>query len=176
MTGVYLAVFIGGLMLAVRIMIRGVERPGTNHPTGERSFRLSPPVLSAFGIVFGATGYLLRNAASLGEPARIGIALTLGLLASFAAARLVTKWWAVTPEHDVDDERYVLQGHIARVTKRNRPEVDGEVAFEVEGERHVIKARGIDETPLEVETEVVIERIEADVAFVEPWAEVEKRL
>ncbi|HEV8217775.1 MAG TPA: hypothetical protein VGP95_18115, partial [Gemmatimonadaceae bacterium] len=77
---------------------------------------------------------------------------------------------------DVDDERYVLQGHIARVTKSIRPEVDGEVAFEVEGERRVLRARGIDQGSLEVETEVVIERIEEDVAFVEPWAEVEKRL
>ena len=33
------------------------------------------------------------------------------------AARLVKRWWGATPEHDVDDERYVLQGHVGRVTK-----------------------------------------------------------
>ena len=47
----------------------------------------------------------------------------------------------VTPEHDVDDERYILQGHIARVTKPIRADVDGEVAFEVGNERHVLRAR-----------------------------------
>jgi hypothetical protein len=174
MTGVYLLAFIVGLMLAVRIMIRGVERPAASHPLRERSFRLSPAVLSAFGMLFGLTGYLLR--ARLSGVGLFASSVALGSIAALAAARLVTRWWAVVPEHDVDDERYVLQGHIARVTKSIRPEVDGEVAFEVEGERHVLRARGIDHGSLDVETEVVIERIEDDLAFVEPWAEVEKRL
>ena len=174
MKGAYLLAFIGGLILAVRIMIRGVERPAANHPSQERSFRLSPAVLSALGIVFGLTGYLLD--ARLSPGAAFAVSVALGCIAAGAAARLVTKWWAVVPEHDVDDERYVLQGLIARVTKSIRPEVDGEVAFEVEGERHVLRARGIDHGSLDVETEVVIERIEDEVAFVEAWAEVEKRL
>ena len=172
MTGVYLLAFIGGLMIAVIIMIRGVERAAAN--PAQRSFRQSPAVLSAFGTVFGLTGYLLTNRLS-GTVVLVWSA-ALASIAALATARLVTKWWAVVPEHDVDDERYVLQGHIARVTKSIRPEVDGEVAFEVEGERHVLRARGIDHGSLDVETEVVIERIEEDVAFVEPWAEVEKRL
>jgi len=174
MSVVYLLAFVAGLMLAVRIMIRGVERPAASHPSRERSFRLSPAVLSVFGIVFGLTGYLLG--ARFAGVATLASSAALGLVAALTAARLVTKWWAVVPEHDVDDERYVLQGHIARVTKSIRPEVDGEVAFEVEGERHVLRARGIDHGSVDVETEVVIERIEEDVAFVEPWAEVEKRL
>jgi hypothetical protein len=174
MTGMYLLAFIGGLLLAVRIMIRGVEQPAASHPSHERSFRLSPAVLSAFGTVFGLTGYLLR-----GRLNGVGVFVwgaALGCIAALTTARLVTKWWAVVPEHDVDDERYVLQGHIARVTKSIRPEVDGEVAFEVEGQRHVLRARGIDHGSVDAETEVVIERIEDEVAFVEPWAEVEKRL
>ncbi|HVE32878.1 MAG TPA: hypothetical protein VNC18_04945 [Gemmatimonadaceae bacterium] len=174
MTALYLLAFVAGLMLAVRIMIRGVERPADTHPLRERSFRHSPAVLSAFGLVFGLAGYML--AGRVGGIATFLSSAALGLLASFVAARLVTKWWAVIPEHDVDDERYVLQGHIARVTKSIRPEVDGEVAFEVEGKRHVLRARGIDQGSLDVETEVVIERIEDDIAFVEAWAEVEKRL
>lgn len=174
MKAAYLLAFVAGLMLAVRIMIRGVERPAASHPSHERSFRLSPAVLSAFGIVFGLSGYLLQTRLSTGGI--FAASVVLGVVVAVVTARLVTKWWAVVPEHDVDDERYVLQGHIARVTKSIRPEVDGEVAFEVEGERHVLRARGIDHGSLDVETEVVIERIEEDVAFVEAWAEVEKRL
>jgi hypothetical protein len=170
----YLLAFVAGLMLAVRIMIRGVERPAASHPSHERSFRLSPAVLSAFGIVFGLSGYLLQTRLSTGGI--FAASVVLGVVVAVVTARLVTKWWAVVPVHDVDDERYVLQGHIARVTKSIRPEVDGEVAFEVEGERHVLRARGIDHGSLDVETEVVIERIEEDVAFVEAWAEVERRL
>ena len=97
-------------------------------------------------------------------------------LLSVIAARLVLKWWTLTPEHDVDDERYVLQGHIARVTKPIRADVDGEVAYELGNERRVVRARSFDEGALAVGTEVVIERIEDDVAYVEAWMEVEKRL
>jgi membrane protein implicated in regulation of membrane protease activity len=146
MTILFLASFIGGLLLAVRIMIFGVERPRTEHPAGERSFRLSPPVVSAFAVVFGILGYLL------------------------------VRRQTVTPEHETDDERFVLQGHVAHVTKPIAADVEGEVAFEHEGSRHVHRARGVDDTSLATGAEVVIERIEDDIAYVESWAEVEKRL
>ena len=172
----YLASFIGGLLLAVRIMIAGVERPREEHPSGERTFRLSPPVFVAFAIVFGLVGYILTQR-QIGVPgSRLVIAVVLGALCAAVAARLVQKWWAVTPEHEVDDERYVLQGHLARVTKPIRSDVDGEVAFEVGQEQRVLPARSLDDLALPAGTEVVIERIENDVAFVESWMEVEKRL
>ena len=59
MTILYLASFIGGLLLAVAVMIFGVERPRERHPTGERSFRLSPAPIGAFAVVFGVVGYIL---------------------------------------------------------------------------------------------------------------------
>jgi hypothetical protein len=40
----------------------------------------------------------------------------------------------------------------------------------------VVRARGLDERALAIGTDVVIERIEDDLAYVEAWAEVEKRL
>jgi hypothetical protein len=173
MTVLFLACFIGGLMLAVRVMIYGVERPRDSNPSGERSFRLSPALIATFSIVFGATGYAL---ATLGPMGRVSIATGLGALAAIVAARLVRKWWTVTPEHDVDDERYVLQGHLARVTKPIRAGVEGEVSFEFANDRRVLRARSLDDAALAAGTDVVIERIENDLAFVEAWAEVEKRL
>lgn len=176
MTVVYLAVFIGGLMLAVRIMIAGVERPRDSSPNGERSFRLSPPVLVAFALVFGLVGYPLTQR-QIGAPAtRAAIAAVLGLGAAIVAARLVRRWWAVVPEHDVDDERYVLQGQLARVTKSIRGDVEGEVTFEFGHERRTVRARDLVGGSISADTEVVIERIENDVAYVEAWQEVEKRL
>jgi hypothetical protein len=53
---------------------------------------------------------------------------------------------------------------------------EGEVAFEVGDQRRVVRARSVDDVTMSAGTEVVIERIEDDVAFVEPWLEVEKRL
>src|SRR6185369_8351839 len=115
MRAVFLASLIGGLLLAVRIMILGVERPPERSPTGERSFRLSPPVIVAFLVVFGIVGYLLNGRATVSAVGSAVIAAVLGGLASALAAHLVRRWWTITPEHDVDDERYVLQGQVARV-------------------------------------------------------------
>ncbi len=176
MTVVFLASLIGGLLLAVRIMMLGVERPPERSPTGERSFRLSPPVIVAFAIVFGITGYLLLHRSALGGMRSTLIAAAAGALAAFAAARLVRRWWTITPEHDVDDERYVLQGQVARVVTPIGPGAVGEVAFDFGTEHRVVRARSVGDVTVTAGTEVVIERIEGDVAYVESWLEVEKRL
>jgi membrane protein implicated in regulation of membrane protease activity len=172
----YLASFIGGLLLAVRIMVAGVERPRTAHPMGERTFRLSPPVVAAFATIFGLLGYVLwsRNLGTVAT--QLAVSAVVAAVVAVVTARLVRDWWKVTPEFETDDERFVLQGHVARVTKAISAGVDGEVVFEHEGKTHVHRARGIDATPLAPGDEVVLERIEDDIAYVESWAEVEKRL
>jgi hypothetical protein len=181
MTLVYLASFIGGLLLAVRVMMYGVERPREENPQGERSFRLSPAIVVAFTVLFGALGYVMTRRQVAGVGQTIVVSAVVGAIGAAVAARLVRKWWTVTPEHDVDDERYVLQGHLAHVTKPIRADVDGEVTFEFANERRVLRARSavdLDDAGegLTTGTEVVIERIEDDVAYVEAWLEVEKRL
>jgi membrane protein implicated in regulation of membrane protease activity len=176
MSVVYLAVFIGGLLLAVRVMIAGVERPRTEHPLGERSFRLTEPVIVSFAVTFGVVGYILarRQVASAGT--QFFVSAALGIVASVLSARAVQRWWTVTPEHEVDDERYILQGHLARVTKTIDSGVDGEVAFELDQQQRVLPARAMDGSVLAAGSDVVIDRIEDDVAYVESWLEVEKRL
>lgn len=176
MTVLYLAVFIGGLLLAVRIMIAGVERPPEASPNGERSFRLSPPVLVAFGIVFGAVGYMLTQRQVGSATVRAVVAAGLGVLAAVVAARLVRRWWTVVPQHDVDDERYVLQGQLARVTKPIHGDVEGEVTFHFGNEQRYVRARDLGGGSITADSEVVIERIEDEIAYVEAWQEVEKRL
>ena len=175
MTFVYLAAFIGGMLFAVWVMMYGVERPREAHPQGERSFRVSPPIAITFSIAFGALGTVLSRR-GVSTTSTLAIAIGLGVVFSVIAARLVSRWWKVTPEHDVDDERYILQGHLARVTKPIREGVDGEVAFDIEGDHRVLRARSFDDGALAAGTEVVIERIENDIAYVEAWMEVEKRL
>lgn len=172
----FLASFVGGLLLAVRVMMYGVERPREENPAGERSFRLSPAIVVAFSTVFGLTGYVMTRRGSVGVATILALSIGLGIVSSLITIYLVKRWWVVTPEHDVDDVRYVLQGHIARVTKPIRADVDGEVAYELGNERHVLRARSFDDGALPAGTEVVIERIEGDVAYVEAWMEVEKRL
>lgn len=176
MTLIYLAAFVGGLLFAVWVMMYGVERPREAHPSGERSFRVSPPILIAFSTAFGATGALLSRLNFGTVATRLSFAVGIGSVVSVLSAQLVRKWWSVTPEHDVDDERYVLQGHLARVTKPIRGGVDGEVSFDVGIDHRVLRARSFDDGALATGTEVVIERIEDEIAYVEAWMEVEKRL
>lgn len=175
MTVVYLVCFIGGLLLAVRVMIAGVEQPREENPHGERTFKPSPAVLATMLVIFGVVGYILTRRQLGSDSTRAVSAAAVAIVSGFAAAYLVRKWWAVTPEHEVE-EAYVLQGHLARVTKNIGGGVDGEVTFEVGTHRRVLPARAIDNAPLAAGTDVVIERIENDVAYVEAWAEVEKRL
>src|SRR5438477_2466496 len=112
---VFLASFVAGLAVAVRVMMYGVERPRDEHPAGERSFRLSPPLVVAFCCVFGLVGYVLTQAAGAGPRTAFVAAAAAGVIAAVAAGWLVKRWWRVIPEHDVDDPRYVLQGQIAHV-------------------------------------------------------------
>jgi hypothetical protein len=166
-------------LLAVRAMLLGVERrriPLGAAPPPTPSVRFSTPVLSAFGTTFGAAGYLLTRPGRLGAATGTVVALVVGTVAGMFAVRLVRRAAAFVPEHDPDDPRYVLQGHVATVTAPIGRNGDGEITYVVEGTRHTVRARGLDGSTADRGVEVVIERIEDSVAYVEPWANVEKRL
>jgi membrane protein implicated in regulation of membrane protease activity len=179
LTAVFVAALIVGLLLAVRAMLLGVERrrfPFGASPPPTPSVRFSTPVVSAFATTFGTAGYLLTRPGRMGAAAGIIVALLIGTVAGAFAVRLVRRAAAFVPEHDPDDPRYVLQGHVATVTAPIGPSGDGEITYVVEGMRHTLRARGLDGSTAGRGVEVVIERIEDNVAYVEPWVEVEKRL
>lgn len=175
MTVLFVASLIAGVLLGVRIMLYGVERPREQHPEGERSFRLSPAIFVSFLVVFGIAGYATSRRAE--QPATsILVGAVAGLLAAAVAARLVRRWWQVVPEHDVDDERYILQGQLARVVTAIDDRGVGQVEFQVDAQHRLLNARGIDGGSLLAGTEVVIERVEDGIAYVEAWSQVEQRL
>ncbi len=175
MMAVFVGAFFVGLVIAVRIMLLGVERLGEIGYTQIRSFRMSPPVIGAFAIIFGLAGYVLERAGVAPGYALVA-AIALAVVASQITVRLVKGSWAKTPDRDVEDERYELQGHLARVTAPIADHGDGEVTFEVGPVLRVVRARNIDAGPVASGTDVVIERIEDDVAYVEAWEQVEKRI
>ena len=82
----------------------------------------------------------------------------------------------VQPEHDPEDPRYVLQGHVAMVTSAIPAGGEGSIAIEEGGQSRSLRARTIDDSGVAVGQEVCIERVDDDVAYVEPWAAVEARL
>jgi len=187
MTSLFLLTFIVGLILGVRAMLYGVERGGDQAftvapdqigrthtpPTPTVSWAL--PLVAAFLTGFGVAGYVsVRRALDTGVAVAVGVGT--GALLALVVSRLVRRAQSFVPEHDPDDPRYVLQGHVARVTAPIAPRGDGEIAYTVQGASHVVRARTIDGGEVTAGTEVVIERIEEGVAYVEPWSEVEQRL
>jgi len=183
LSAVFLASLLAGLLLAVRAMLVGVERP---RATGELRPGISIPAVAGFATAFGLVGYVLLRYAGLSDAVTIVGALVAGGLATAGAVVLVAKW-AVSPpaeDHDHDHhhhggppEWYVLQGTPATVTRAIAADGEGEIEYEGEGgARHATPARSFDGTPLDVGADVVIDRIEDGMAYVEAWAVVEKRL
>jgi membrane protein implicated in regulation of membrane protease activity len=171
----FVGLFFLGLIAAVRVMLYGVERQRPLGDAGPRTFSLSPAVIASFAFATGIVGYVLTRL-SVQPMATWVVALVAGVLVSIVAARAVSRWWAVVPEHDVNDERYTLQGSLGRVVAPIGERGLGRVSLASATEGRVMPARAVDEHSVPVGTEVVIERIEDGVAYVEQWAEVEKRL
>jgi len=169
--------FLGGLLLAVRVMFFGVQRQLDDAHLIHRRW---PLALGAFMAAAGAMFYARSTVTSGWVTVVVLIGVGLGAGA----------WWLVhrsasLPSTDPeDDPRYRFQGHVARVIEpietRGDGDFAGRIAFDFDGRRFELRARF---TPGEWEralgradSEVVIERVEDEVAFVEPWAAVEERL
>jgi membrane protein implicated in regulation of membrane protease activity len=181
----YLAAFLTGLLLGVYAMIRGVERIGTGtrspeldamgRPVGVPRIALSAPTVGAFATVFGITGYLLWRYSALELPLQLTIGLAAASVGTVIATMAVRRWATLAAEHDSVDERYLLQGHPAQVVSAIE-QTGGEIVYLVGGKRYATAARSLDGTPVAVGTEVIIDRVEGGVAYVESWVEVEQRL
>jgi hypothetical protein len=193
MTAVYAACFVAGVLLAVYVMLYGVERrsapaaPADGRAPHEATVahdpRSEPRPLgngqnaAAFLSVFGAAGYLLQR----GLPDRptavvAGLAAAAGA-AAFAVSALLLRAWAIPgARREVVDERYLMQGHPATVTREIPAGGAGEIAYEADGRRWTVPARAWDDGAIAHGAEVAIDRVEGGVAFVEDWAQVEARL
>ncbi len=184
MTYLFLALFLAGLVLGVGAMLFGVERkrsPAVGVAGASTvGARLTIPNVAAFCAAAGAAGYLVHRYSVLGPVAVSLIAAGAGALGVIGASLLVARWALPGVVAEVTDERYLLQGHPARVTRLISDATGGsavyEISYEDGGRTNVTRAFSLEGTPLEVESDVVIERIEDGAAYVEAWSVVEKRL
>lgn len=172
-----LGALIAGLLLFVRVMFFGVQRRLDEERLHHRRW---PLALAAFLMV---TGVALYARAENPSPMWSGIAALLGLGAGAGAWWWVKRTASVPSKDPEDDPRYRFQGHVARVVEPIESAHDGRIVFEFDGRRHDLRARWSPSAPAAagagagaVGTEVVIEIVEGDVAYVEPWAVVEERL
>jgi len=175
LTVVLLAAFLIGLLLGVRAMIVGVERPARTGTTPRTA--LGAPAIAAAATTFGLAGYVLLEHVGAGAGASVAVAAALALLSALAAIALIAKWAVPSAAAEPPDERYLLQGTPAFVTRAVTATEDGEVTYlAADGAQNATLARSFDGSSIEVGAEVVIDRIEDGVAYVESWALVEKRL
>jgi hypothetical protein len=69
-----------------------------------------------------------------------------------------------------------IQGTFAVVTMDISAARPGQISYEFMGKRELVPARSVGTSLIPLGSEVVIDRIEEGVAFVEEWAVVEQRL
>ena len=172
---VFLASFIGGLLLAVFAMLHGVEHARRNRSKAPSAF-FNLPAIAAFAVGFGAAGYPLVSRARLPSWAIVLIAIASAALAISGMITLLARWAlrdAAGPSSAESDE---IQGQLAMVTQEIALAGAGEITYEHLGRQLRIPARALSEKTLSVGAEVVIDRIENGIAFVEEWAVVEQRL
>lgn len=185
-TAGFAAVFLLGIAAAVYVIVRGVERSPRRvsaptiddfgRETGVGKLSLRAPVLAACLISAGLIGYVLARFGSLAPWHAALWGLAAASVAGPIAARFVRRWAIRAAIDDAPDPRYSLQGHIAQVIEGAPEHELARVEYTANGVRVVAAARSLDESPLVPGAEVVIDRLEDGVVYVEAWAQVEQRL
>lgn len=169
----FLLVFIGGLVIGVYTMLQGVTPAAAVRGTA-RIGAISAPSVAAFAIAFGALGYLLTAHSSLSYWLILLVAGISGSATGVASAPLIVKLKRATV--DVVSESADVEGQVARVVRPVSESAVGEVAYERDGREFRHPALNSLAGVLRAGKEVVIDRIDGGVAYVEDWESVERRL
>ena len=172
---IFLVAFIAGLVLAVIAMLHGVEHTRTNRTQAPSPF-FNLPAIAAFAIGFGAVGYPIASRTRLPAWAALLIAIGSGAAAISAMITLLARWALRGTSTGSMADEHEIQGQLAVVTRDIASAEPGEIAYELLGRTVRVPAKALSGKPLPTGAEVVIDRIENGVAFVEEWAVVEQRI
>jgi hypothetical protein len=170
----FLGAFIGGLVLAVFAMLHGVEHARRNRSRAPSAF-FNLPAIAAFAVGFGVVGYPLASRTTLPAWGILLIAIGGGALAISGMITLLARW-ALRGRRIAPGEIDEIQGQLAIVSREISLTETGEISYEQLGKQVHIAARTLSNKVVAVGADVVIDRIENGVAFVEEWATVEQRL
>lgn len=168
----FLAFFILGLVLGVVSMIAGIDR---DRRRGRWVKYVNLPTAGVAAALFGLVGYPLAKYSSLSPTAMVAIAAGAAVAGAAGMVALIAGWAVPSAARDVEDERFRLQGHLARVVQP----IDagaGAITYEEQGRHVTIPARSLDTTAIAKDADVVIERVEDGIAYVERWATIAKQL
>ena len=170
----FFALFLlAGLLVGVVAMLGGIDR-GARHGAWVKYLNL--PTAGAAASLFGIVGYPLAKYSSLGTTAILAIAGASALGAAVGMVALIAGWAVPSAALHVEDPRFALQGYPARVSQSISTGRAGEIAFEHDGSRRIVPAVGLEGAAISEGTEVVIERVEDGIAYVELWSNIEREL
>ena len=178
---------LSGLVLGVFAMLYGTERhvhsriapherQSEHDPASEPSPLFNLASIAAFTFGFGLTAYLITSHTSLPMAVQVVIAGVAGALAMTVQSVLIARWAIPSARAEQIDGRYLLQGTIGRTTSAIPTDGVGQMMYILDGESYTLPARNMDPSAVCDNTEVVIDRVEGGVAFVELWTRVESRL
>jgi hypothetical protein len=184
----FLVLLVAGIVLGVFAMLYGTERAATSKgdvphrrksehdPAVEPSPAFNLASIAALAFATGLSGYLLLRYTALSTGVVASIAVTIGAAAFGLQALMIARWAIPSARADQMDERYLLQGTLGIVTQAIPDGGEGAIRYALEGREFLVPARNFEPGAMPAGTEVVIERVEHGVAFVELWAHVEQRL
>jgi hypothetical protein len=170
----YLLVFLGGLALAVHVMLHGVER-WRRRRSRKPSAVLNPPTVAALAVGIGASGYLLSSRSSLSALPVLMISILIGGVSVAGMIVLMAKW-ALRKPASVHSDEDDINGQVATVTRNITAGEPGEITWYAWDKMHVLPASSLGDEEIPAGTEVVIDVVQDGVARVELWSVVERRL
>jgi hypothetical protein len=173
MTLLFALALLVGLTIGVTAMIRGIDRKQRH---GAWVKYLNLPTAGAAAALFGIVGYPLAKYSSMGTAAMLAIAGASAAAAAVGMVAIIAGWAVPSAALHVEDPRYALQGHPARVSQSISSGRAGEIAYEHDGTRRTVPAVGLEGAAIGAGAEVVIERIENGIAYVELWSTIEKQM
>lgn len=189
MNALFLVVLLVGLVAGVRAMLlgtehlpRGVKLPAPHERTSEHVEDAEPSALfnwasvAAFAFAFGLAGYLFTRFTGWSAPARVIAAVIAGGAAMAVQSLLIARWAIPSARAEHVDERYLLQGTIGRISQEVPANGEGKLQYTLDGVTYTVPAREVSGALLAQDVEVVMDRVEGGIAYVEPWAQVEQRL
>lgn len=169
----FLSVFILGLVLGVISMIAGIDRDRRH---GRWINYVNLPTAGVAATLFGLIGYPLAKYSELGAWAMLAIAGGAAVAGAIGMVFIIAGWAVPSAAREVEDERFILQGHFAHVVRAVPEGEAGEIVLEHEGEEKTLAARGLDGQAIAQGADVVVERVEDGVAYVELWSTIAQQL
>ena len=188
-----LGLLVAGLCLGVYAMLHGTERQvqssfaphervSEHDPLAEPSALLNFASLAAFCFGAGLTLYLLNRFLDWPLLAEIVSGAVVGAGAMALQSLLIARWAIPSARAEHVDHRYLLQGTIGQIVTPVSEGAEGTglgeglFHYELDGKSYDLPARSVDGSRLPAGADVVIDRVDNGVAFVEAWAAVEQRL